>query len=157
MKLSRKFVKLAMEVDEFRMTFISTSSTMEFFAEDLASFTYKFCWTILPCHFFFIVVDAYSKWPDIFEMRSTTSTATISTLRTLFVRQGIPVEIVSDNGPQFRSEEFRQFMESNHIYHITSFQFHPRTNGQAEKFVNSFKKAIKSASEDSACINKKLI
>ncbi|XP_062608629.1 uncharacterized protein K02A2.6-like [Saccostrea cucullata] len=105
---------------------------------------------------FLIVVDAYSKWPEVFEMRSTTSNATINTLRTLFARQGIPAEIVSDNGPQFRSEEFRQFMESNAIRHITSSPFHPRTNGQAERFVQSFKKAIKSASGDSACINKKL-
>lgn len=89
-------------------------------------------------------------------MKSTTSNATINTLRTLFARQGIPVEVVSDNGPQFRSEEFRQFMESNAIRHITSSPFHPRTNGQAERFVQSFKKAIKSASGDSTCINKKL-
>ncbi|XP_062603100.1 uncharacterized protein K02A2.6-like [Saccostrea cucullata] len=105
---------------------------------------------------FLIVVGAYSKWPEVFEMRSTSSNATINTLRTLFARQGIPAEIVSDNGPQFRSEEFRQFMESNAIRHITSSPFHPRTNGQAERFVQSFKKAIKSASGDSACINKKL-
>lgn len=105
---------------------------------------------------FLIVVDAHSKWPEIFEMKSTTSNATINTLRTLFVRQGIPVEVVSDNWPQFRSEEFRQFMESNAIRHITSSPFHPRTNGQAERFVQSFKKAIKSALWDSACINKKI-
>lgn len=55
---------------------------------------------------FLIVVDAHSKWPEIFEMKSTTNNATINTLRTLFARQGIPVEVVSDNGPQFRSEEF---------------------------------------------------
>ena len=105
---------------------------------------------------FLIVVDAYSKWPEIFEMRSTTSTATINTLRTPFARQGIPAELVWDYRSQFRSEEFRQFMESNAIRHITSSPFHPRTNGQAERFVQSFKKAIKSASRDSACINKKL-
>ncbi|XP_062609943.1 uncharacterized protein K02A2.6-like [Saccostrea cucullata] len=85
---------------------------------------------------FLIAVDAFSKWPKLIieiEMRSTTSNTTINTLRTLFARQGIPAEIVSDNGPQFRSEEFHQFMESNAIRHITSSPFHPRTNGQAER------------------------
>ena len=104
---------------------------------------------------FLIVVDAYSKWPDIFEMGFTTSTATIKTLRTLFARQGIPAEIVLDNGPQFRSEKVRQFMESNSIRDIISSPFHPRTIGKAERFVQLFKKAIKSASGDPACINKK--
>ncbi|XP_048770087.2 uncharacterized protein K02A2.6-like [Ostrea edulis] len=92
----------------------------------------------------------------VLQMKSTTSTATINTLPTLFARQGIPAEIVSDNEPQFRSDAFRQFIESDVIRHITSAPFHPRTNGQADRFVQSFKKAIKSASEDSACINKKL-
>ncbi|KAK3107500.1 hypothetical protein FSP39_015888 [Pinctada imbricata] len=100
------------------------------------------------------LVDAYSKWPEAFEMRTTTTAATINVLRTLFARQGIPNELVSDNGPQFRSEEFRLFMESNAIRHITSAPFHPRTNGQAERFVQSFKKAIKSATGGS--INEKL-
>ncbi|KAK3107097.1 hypothetical protein FSP39_007098 [Pinctada imbricata] len=103
---------------------------------------------------FLIVVDAYSKWPEVFEMRTTTTAARINVLRTLFARQGIPNELVSDNGPQFRSEEFRLFMESNAIRHITSAPFHPRTNGQAERFVQSFKKAIKSATGGS--INEKL-
>ncbi|XP_061164934.1 uncharacterized protein K02A2.6-like [Saccostrea echinata] len=49
---------------------------------------------------FLIVVDAYSKWPEIFEMRSTTSNATINTLRTLFARQGIPAEIMDLNFAQ---------------------------------------------------------
>ena len=47
-------------------------------------------------------------------------------------------------------------MESNAIRHITSSPFHPRTSGKAARFVQSFKKAIKSASGDFACINKKL-
>ncbi|XP_056001322.1 uncharacterized protein K02A2.6-like [Ostrea edulis] len=37
---------------------------------------------------FLIIVDAYSKWPEVFEMKSTTSTATINTLRTLFIKPG---------------------------------------------------------------------
>ncbi|XP_014661629.1 PREDICTED: uncharacterized protein LOC106804796 [Priapulus caudatus] len=88
---------------------------------------------------FLIVVDAYSKWPEVFHMQSTTSTATINQLKTFFARQGIPVELVSDNSPQFRSEKFKQFTTANAICHTTSAQFHPRTNGLAERFVQTFK------------------
>ena len=104
---------------------------------------------------FLIVVDAYSKWPEVFHMQSTTTTTTINVLRTPFARQGIPCEIVSDNGPQFRSEEFKAFMDANAIRHMTSAPFHPRTNGQAERFVQSFKNAIKSSNPD-LTLNQKL-
>ena len=57
---------------------------------------------------FLIVVDAHSKWPEIMLMNSTTATATITVLRDLFSKYVIPVQIVSDNGPQFRSAEFEQ-------------------------------------------------
>ena len=49
----------------------------------------------------FILVDAHSKWPEVFTMSSTTSGRTISKLRETFARFGLPEELVSDNGPQF--------------------------------------------------------
>ena len=105
---------------------------------------------------FLIVVDSHSKWPEVFQMNSTTASATISILRMLFARFGIPREIVSDNGPQFISHEMKEFLKSNGIRHMTSAPFHPRTNGLAERFVQSFKQAIKSAESDSTSMNQKL-
>ena len=57
---------------------------------------------------FLVVVDANSKWPEVIPMRSTTAAKSIEVLRNLFARFGIPEQIVSDNGPQFVSEEFKQ-------------------------------------------------
>jgi hypothetical protein len=48
---------------------------------------------------FFIVVDAYSKWPEVVPMTTTSTTKTIEELRSMFARNGIPDQIVSDNGP----------------------------------------------------------
>ena len=65
---------------------------------------------------FLIVVDAHSKWLEIEKMDTTTSTKTIEKLQNLFARYGVPSQLVSDNGPQFKSEEFQMFlkkMESN--------------------------------------------
>ena len=61
---------------------------------------------------FFLVVDAHSKWVEIIEMKSTTTTATIEVLRGLFASYGLPTQLVSDNGPQFVSEEFSQFIKN---------------------------------------------
>ncbi|XP_060754235.1 uncharacterized protein K02A2.6-like [Neoarius graeffei] len=92
---------------------------------------------------FFIVVDAHSKWPEVFLMDATTSAKTIEVLRGLFSHYGIPEVLVSDNGPQFTSEEFANFLTSNGIKHKWSAPFHPATNGLAERFVQTFKHSLK--------------
>ena len=53
-----------------------------------------------------IVVDAQTKWPEVIPMETITTTKTEQALRTIFAHWGLPKQIVSDNGPQFTSEEF---------------------------------------------------
>ena len=55
---------------------------------------------------FLVWIDAHSKWPEVIEMKSTTTSATIRELRRLFSAYGLPDQLVSDNGPQFTSEDF---------------------------------------------------
>ena len=90
-----------------------------------------------------VVVDAHSKWPEVFPMVSTTAPATIRVLRSLFATYGLPRQVVSDNGPQFISEEFKQFLASNGVKHIKSSLYHPSTNGAAEQFIRTLKRALK--------------
>ena len=94
-----------------------------------------------------IVVDAYSKWPEVLPMTSTTAGKTIERLREVFARHGLPQQLVSDNGPQFTSDEFTHFLKSNGIKHIRTAPYHPATNGLAERFVQTFKTAMKSGDE----------
>ena len=56
---------------------------------------------------FSLVLDAYSKWFEIFLVSTMTSNKTIETFKSLFARYGLPEQIVSDNGPQFTSDEFK--------------------------------------------------
>ena len=91
---------------------------------------------------YLVVVDAYSKYPEIVNMPITTATATIKVLREIFSRQGLPETIVSDNGPQFISEEFHNFCNNNGIIHRKSAPYKPSTNGQAERIVQVLKSAI---------------
>lgn len=93
-------------------------------------------------HNFLVIVDAFSKWPEICIQSSTTSAATIASLRELFARFGAPDVLVSDNGTQFASKEFEEFCKINGINHIRSPPFHPQSNGQAERFVDTFKRAL---------------
>lgn len=103
-----------------------------------------------------IVVDAHSKWPEVMAMKSTTAAKTIDKLRTLFAQHGIPEQLVSDNGPQFVSEEFAEFCRQNGIRHIKSAPYHPATNGLAERFVQSFKNAMKASQHDTRSTSARL-
>ena len=48
-------------------------------------------------------------------MSSTTSAHTITVLREMFARYGIPQHLVSDNGPQFVSADFEAFLKGNGV------------------------------------------
>ena len=93
--------------------------------------------------YFLIVTDAFSKWIEIIPMRNITAAATIEALRGLFARFGLPIHLVSDNGSQLTSAEFAQFTRLNGIRHTTTAPYHPKSNGQAERFVQTFKLAYK--------------
>ena len=92
---------------------------------------------------FFLVINAHSKWGEIYEMSSTTTTKTIEVLRHIFAAYGLPQQLVSDNGPQFISEEFTSFLRSNGVKHTRSAPYHPALNGEAKRFVRTFKQAGK--------------
>ena len=94
-------------------------------------------------HMFLVLVDAHSKWLDVHIMNSITSAKTIERLRMIFATHGLPQKIVTDNGPSFTSEEFRKFVQSNGIKHVTSAPYHPATNGLAERAVQTMKQGLR--------------
>ena len=76
-------------------------------------------------------------------VKEANSVQTIQALNTIFVRFGWPIQIWSDNGTTFTSEEFRGFCESKRICQIFSAPFHPRSNGEAKCMVRTFKSMLK--------------
>jgi hypothetical protein len=105
---------------------------------------------------FFVLVDAHSKWPEMVEMKTTTSTKTIEVLGSIFSRNGIPAQIVSDNGSKFSSDEFATFMRRNGIKHFKSAPYHPATNGLVERFIQTFKNRMRAMKDENRDINQKI-
>ena len=93
--------------------------------------------------YFLVIVDAHSKWVDIYPTSGTTSKETIKCLQHSFSQFGLPVSIVSDNGPCFTSNEFQDFTKISGIRHITTAVYKPSTNGLAERMVQTLKKALR--------------
>lgn len=97
-------------------------------------------------HYFLITVDARSKWPEVRITKDMTSETTIRECKQVFATFGIPEVLVSDNGRRFVSKEFTEFVNLNGIKHKRTAPFHPATNGQAERFVQTFKQVKKTIS-----------
>lgn len=98
-----------------------------------------------PFHnkYFLIMVDAYSRWPELFMVNNTTSSTVVKLLRTVFATHGLCDVVVSDNGTSFVSNETKQFFDANNIRHVTTAPYHPSTNGLAERMVQTIKDKLR--------------
>ena len=93
---------------------------------------------------YLLIVDYFSKFPFIRKLHILNTGTVISELKGLFSENGIPKVIISDGGPQFRSE-FRIFAQEWGFQHIQSSPYHHQSNGEAERFVRTVKDTITKA------------
>ncbi|KFD49044.1 hypothetical protein M513_10092 [Trichuris suis] len=98
-----------------------------------------------------VCIDPLSKFPYVSPMSKTTTRATVLALQTIFAIEGLPRTIVSDNAPQLVASSFQDFCKMNGIEHITTAPFHPASNGVAERFVRTFKDAMKKEAKTGTC------
>ncbi|XP_008487293.1 uncharacterized protein K02A2.6-like isoform X1 [Diaphorina citri] len=106
--------------------------------------------------FYFIIVDTFSKWVEVIPTKTTTTDFCIKELRRLFTNFGICLVLVSDNGPQFTSHVFKNFLNSNGVIHKLSPAFHPASNGQAERSVQTIKNHLHCMADEPGDINLKI-
>ena len=90
-----------------------------------------------------IVADYFSKFPYVFPVASAHHFKTITHLRELFVAEGVPAIVMSDNGPPFNGEEFRQFARDFDFVHTTSSPHFRQSNGFIKAMVKKVKNAYK--------------
>ncbi|XP_062538003.1 uncharacterized protein K02A2.6-like [Armigeres subalbatus] len=82
---------------------------------------------------FLVVVDYYSRYLHVVEMKSTTASKTVEALEKIFKDHTYPESIRSDNGPPFTSEEFSYFCASKNINLVKSIPYWPQMNGLIER------------------------
>ena len=66
-----------------------------------------FCGPFLMGKYLFVVIDAYSRFPEVEIVHSTSASAIIPKMDRIFSTHGLPLVIKSDNGPPFNSEDIR--------------------------------------------------
>ncbi|CAG2207854.1 unnamed protein product [Mytilus edulis] len=85
---------------------------------------------------------------EVHKLHGTTSTTVINKLKGTFSRLGIPETVVSDNGPQYSSQEFSEFANKWDFKHVTSSPHYPQSNGLAEKTVQTVKNMFNKCKKD---------
>ena len=94
-----------------------------------------------------VVCDYYSNFIEVEHLNRATTNTVSKALRTMFARYGVPDVLISDNGPQFASEEFDKFAKKWGFEHVTSSPHYPQSNGKAENAVKTVKRLFSKCRE----------
>ncbi|KFD53316.1 hypothetical protein M513_05797 [Trichuris suis] len=93
--------------------------------------------------YLFVAMDSASKWPEAKVVSNISTSAAIRCLREIFATHGLPRILVSDNGPAFVSAPFRAFLRRCGVKHLYTPPYHPNSNGQAERTIQTLKQALR--------------
>jgi hypothetical protein len=80
-----------------------------------------------------VAVDKFTKWVEAAPVTTQDSTASINFIKSIVFCFGVPHSIITDNGMNFTSKEFKGYYESMGIKLKFASVAHPKTNGQVEK------------------------
>ena len=81
----------------------------------------------------FLIVDAFTKFVNLFDTKTTSSQEAINCLKQYFQNYSKPSAIISDRGSTFTSLEFIDFVSENHVKHLLIATGSPQANGQVAR------------------------
>ena len=92
-----------------------------------------------------VVIDRYSRYPEVEIIRSTKAAVVIPKLDKIFAMHDIPSVVKVDNGPPFNSDDFERYLNTLGIERESSTPEWPQCNAEVEKFMQPLGKAVKTA------------
>ena len=92
-----------------------------------------------------VVIDRYSRFPDVEIVHSTKASVVIPKLDKIFVVHWIPKIMKSDNGPPFNGEEYKRYLNALGIKPEFYTPLWPQGNSAVERFMRPLGKALKTA------------
>ena len=118
---------------------ISATHPMEILVMDLVDFRGKHA---------LVTVDYFSGFLTYDTLESETTETVTKVLNNIFRKFGLPEKIISDNGPCFRSNNFRRFCDQLDSRHVTSSPYYHQSNGRAERAVATIEQIMKKSASD---------
>lgn len=108
---------------------------------------------------YLLVADYYSKFDVVKRIPKgkANSSMIVNMLKEICAEYGTPERLVSDNGPQYTSQLFQQFVKEWDIEHVTSSPRYPQSNGFIERMVQTVKNIIAKAKKSHQDVQKALL
>ena len=79
----------------------------------------------------YIAIDKFTKWPEVEAVRKVTAQSAVKFIKGLVCRFGVPSRVITDNGTQFTSHTYMQYIQDLGSKVCFASVAHPRSNGQA--------------------------
>ena len=93
-------------------------------------------------------MDYYSNFWVIDKLPTDAkATTVIAKLKDHFARYSIPDQVVTDNGPQFKSQEFANFAAAYEFEHTPTSPYNSKGNGKVESAVKTAKRLLHKATD----------
>jgi transposase InsO family protein len=89
--------------------------------------------------FFISIMDGYSRYIVHHELRTsmTEYDVELTVQRALEKYPGVKPRIISDNGSQYISKDFKSYLKEIGLQHVKTSPSHPQSNGKIERFHRS--------------------
>ena len=93
------------------------------------------------------VRPSYSDYFEVDLLQDATTEPVIKATKSRFAQHGI-ADMITDNGPQYSSDQFAAFTREWEFQHTTSSPLHSQSNGKAESAVKIAKNLVKKAKRE---------
>ena len=94
---------------------------------------------------YILICDYFSKFPFLFQTKTTSFANLKDHLQEMFSIEGTPDEVMSNNGPPFNGKELSSFLTDLGIRHTTSSPNYPQSNGFIERQIQMVKRLMEKA------------
>ena len=96
----------------------------------------------------YVAIDKFTKWPEVEAVRKVTAQSAIKFFKGIVCHFGVPNRIITDNGTQFTSRTFIQYVQDLGGKICFASIAHPRSNGQAERMNAEVLRGLKTRTFD---------
>ena len=99
---------------------------------------------------YLLIADYYSRFSILRSVSTMSAAHLVTVLKTIFSEYGLPEELVSDQGAQFTSEQYKSFAEEYNINITHSSPRYPQSNGFIESMVKITKQILQQCKQTSS-------